>query len=124
MQGLDLAWFTRDDVLIITSDAQGCELPDTRVYPIAGLGTPGKPAPYRQLTEEYDIVVEQLTSLVAPTTWGDVGGVGAVRVVPNAVARSSRKCAKCMSRLKTFSPHCEKYQACKMPRIPRPNARE
>jgi len=86
LHDLELTWVVSDGVLLFTTRAQAEVMPETRVYPIAGLGTPGRPAPHRQQTEEYDQVLERLTGLVEQTAWAEVGGIGSARIVPQAGA--------------------------------------
>jgi hypothetical protein len=80
LRDLELTWVVRNDVLIITTRS-ACEcINETRVYPIARLGTPGRPAPHQPTMERYDKLLELVHRIVTQ----DVEG--SATVVPNAGA--------------------------------------
>jgi hypothetical protein len=71
--------FVVGDELLITSVDRADQLMDARVYAVSELATvPGYSAP------DYDTLVEVIVSTIKPSSWDDVGGPGAVAVLPSA----------------------------------------
>lgn len=65
---IDLAFLIRDEVLLITSQEVADAELVTRTYPVADL-TPGN---------DYDSLIEVITTTVLPQSWDEVGGPGAI----------------------------------------------
>ncbi|MBI1899962.1 MAG: hypothetical protein HYS13_02455 [Planctomycetia bacterium] len=67
----ELAWAVENEALVITSQTVAeCKL-FARVYPVADLlGKDG---------DDYDSLIESVTSAIAPASWDEAGGPGAIR---------------------------------------------
>ncbi|HEX3655493.1 MAG TPA: hypothetical protein VHV55_06800 [Pirellulales bacterium] len=80
LRDLELAYVIRDDVLLITTQSNAETILMTRVYQVADLlGTPDDEI---LRLNPADDLIELLTTIVAPTTWSDVGGAGAISYLP------------------------------------------
>jgi len=62
---LDLAWIIRDDVLVITTRMVMGEFLTTRVYKPRG-------------SVNFNVLVRDITSKIAPSSWVDAGGLGSI----------------------------------------------
>jgi len=76
LRPLDLTWIIADEVLLITTADEANNRLVTEVYEVGDLVT------FRdeknEVCEDYDTLVDTITSTVQPTTWEDVGGPGAI----------------------------------------------
>ncbi len=72
---LDLTWIVKNEaVLVTTPEKAGNEL-ITKVYPVYDLVTAGQ---INYKFSGYQPLIELITSTIAPTTWDEVGGPGAI----------------------------------------------
>ena len=78
----DLNWIIDHDSLFVTSDAKAKERVETRIYPVRDL-VEGAIDPNG---DDYDSLIDLLTSTIAPTTWTDSGGTGVLSPFPNSKA--------------------------------------
>ena len=78
----DLNWIIHHDSLFITSDAKAKEHVETRIYPVRDLVEGG----IDPNQDDYDSLIDLLTSTMAPTTWTDSGGSGTLSPFPNSKA--------------------------------------
>jgi hypothetical protein len=76
LRPLNLKWTIQDDVLLITTPEEEESKLITKVYDVADLvvcrDCKGKD------WDDYDSLIDMLTSTVMPTTWDDVGGSGSI----------------------------------------------
>jgi hypothetical protein len=79
----ELNWIIHADSLLITSDAKAKEHVETRIYPVHDLVEGGSEMGEG---EDYDSLLDLLTSTIAPTTWTDSGGTGSLSPFPNSKA--------------------------------------
>lgn len=81
LRELDLTFMLRGPVLVITTPEEAENHLDTHVYPVHDLISWG---PYKGNPNfaDYDTLIENITSVVAPDTWDDVGGAGAIEACP------------------------------------------
>ncbi len=70
----DLAFVIQDEVLLITSGEVADARLFTRTYPVGDL----------VVDDDYDGLIEAITSTVAPQTWDEVGGPGSLSTVKSA----------------------------------------
>lgn len=86
LKDLELTYVVRDEVLSITTPEDAESQLDTRVYPVLDLVTQG--TRNRKAGEEldYDSLIEVIIAIVAPHSWDDVGGPGAIDQFDNAGA--------------------------------------
>jgi hypothetical protein len=97
----DLAWICREEeVIFVTTAAKAETLMEVHVYPVGDLviredrqWPRGRHVPKTPVMDggvgpngEVDVLIEMITSTVAPTTWAEVGGRGSIRFLPNALA--------------------------------------
>jgi hypothetical protein len=78
---LDLNYVVRNEVLFITSRTEAENLLEFKIYPVRDLVTYNsdfRPAARhgKDFQEDYQDLSELITSTIAPTTWGEVGGPG------------------------------------------------
>jgi hypothetical protein len=79
----ELNWIIQHDSLFITSDAKAKERVETRIYPVRDL-VEGRSE--MGDGDDYDSLLDLLTSTIAPTTWTDSGGTGSLSPFPNSKA--------------------------------------
>lgn len=90
---LDLTYVARDGYLFITSKTEAESMLKIKTYPVRDLVTLDSEfrppvSPSRPAGEDYQSLIELITSTVSPTTWDDVGGPGSIRAFGNAHAIS------------------------------------
>ncbi|HEX3659432.1 MAG TPA: hypothetical protein VHV55_26830 [Pirellulales bacterium] len=74
----ELTWLYSDDVVVITSVSNAYTVLEARVFGIADLVSPRFVA---AIADSNDVIV-LITSIIAPTTWSEVGGAGAIKYEP------------------------------------------
>ena len=84
LPNLNLTWLIQDEALVITTPDHAQSRLNTRIYPVADLVFP--PGSRSVIDADYDTLIEIITSTIAPDTWEDVGGPGAIEPDPNTVA--------------------------------------
>lgn len=77
---LELTYLVRNEVLSITTEAKAETIMLTRIYPVRDIAE-------QQATDDSaggatDLLIEIIRSIVAPSTWTDVGGPGAIKFIP------------------------------------------
>jgi hypothetical protein len=76
LRDLDLTYVIEDEVLLITTRELAERQLTTKVYPVADLvecrNSKGQPR------DDYDTLIEVITSIIQPTTWDAVGGAGSI----------------------------------------------
>jgi len=77
LRELDLVFIVRDNVILITTpdDANSPENLETRVYPARDLLTAN------DYGSDADPVIEMVTTILAPSSWDEVGGPGSIDYV-------------------------------------------
>ncbi len=76
---LDLTYVVRDEVLKITTPEEAENELDTRLYDVADLAYEGKPPVLeRESKSRFTMVLDMISSTIAPDTWGEVGGAGSM----------------------------------------------
>ena len=81
---VELSFYIRSDMLILTTPEETENHLDTVVYPVADLVATlaeDKSGQHREYLD-YDTLIETITSVVAPDTWDEVGGAGAIESFP------------------------------------------
>lgn len=73
---LKLTYVVRDEVLLITSKAVAEHLLSTKTYPVADLVAREDGA---ALGDDYQSLIELITTSAGPTTWDEVGGPGSIQ---------------------------------------------
>src|SRR6185437_1886184 len=81
---MDLTYVIRNEVLMITSKTESENMLVYKVYPVFDLVVRPPDAPQSGAAVDYQSLVEVLTANIAPTTWDEVGGPGAVQPFANA----------------------------------------
>ncbi len=77
LRDLDLKFIVRDEVLLVTTAAQAETIMLIRVYPVGDLIDHGADDAVDAPTPEE--LIETISTTVAPTTWSEVGGAGAIK---------------------------------------------
>lgn len=83
---LDLTYVTRNEVLMITTKTESENMLTCKVYPVFDLVVRPSNAAPRGRAVDYQSLIEGLTSTIAPTSWDEVGGPGAIQEYINAGA--------------------------------------
>ncbi len=88
LKDLKLAWTIRDEVLLITTPEEADSMLETRLYPVLDLVTMTGTTPDKAMRSEqdYDTLIEAITTTIDPDSWDDVGGPGTVVEYPSAGA--------------------------------------
>jgi hypothetical protein len=98
LRPLNLTWTIRDEVLLITSPEEAENLLVTKVYDVADLvvcrDSKG------ELWDDYDSLIDVITSTAMPTTWDAVGG-------PASIAPANFGTAKALAISQTDKVHAE-----------------
>ena len=76
LRPLELTWMIQDEVLVITTPEQADALLETRVYEVADL-VAARDEQLR-LYNDFDQLINTITSTVRPTCWDTVGGPGSI----------------------------------------------
>ncbi len=76
LRPLDLAWTVHDEVLLITTTEAEENMLCTKVYDVSDLVVCRDQ--HDRLWDDYDTLVEAITSTISPITWDCVGGVGSI----------------------------------------------
>jgi len=83
---LDLTFVLRDEVLLITTPEESEMSLETRVYPVGDLVSGVLSSPQHDSVSfqqaDYESLIDGTTATVAPTTWDQVGGPGAIEAAP------------------------------------------
>ncbi|HEV3343023.1 MAG TPA: hypothetical protein VG125_21795 [Pirellulales bacterium] len=83
---LDLTYLVRDEVLLITTKTEAENLLTTKVYPVFDLVVRPPNAPANRPALDFQSLIENITVNIAPTTWDEVGGPGAIQPFTNSAA--------------------------------------
>lgn len=88
LRDLELTWTVKDEVLLITTpeQAQREEFLITKLYDVADLVVVRDEA--GELGDDYDSLIELLTTQVRPNTWDNVGGPASVCPAPFGGAKA------------------------------------
>ncbi len=76
LEPLDLTWTIHDESLLVTTPEKANNELTTRVYPVHDLVSP--PNGSNLYATNGGPLIELITSTIAPTTWDEVGGRGAI----------------------------------------------
>jgi hypothetical protein len=77
----ELTWLYRDGVVVITTVSNAETVHETRVFGIADLVRARPDTAYAD-SSEAEHILDLITGMIAPTTWSEVGGAGAVKYEP------------------------------------------
>jgi hypothetical protein len=83
---LDLTYLIGYEVLVVTSKTEAENMLTTKVYPVFDLVVRPPGAPANRPALDFRSLIEDITSSIAPTTWDEVGGPGAIQGFTNAGA--------------------------------------
>jgi hypothetical protein len=83
---LDLTYLVRDDVLLITTKTEAENLLATQVYPVFDLVVRPTNAPANRSGLDFQSLIDNITTNIAPPTWDEVGGRGSIQPFTNAGA--------------------------------------
>ena len=72
LRPLELTWVARYETILITSVAKAETILEARVYAVRDLVETG-------VGVDFDSLLEVITGTIAPTTWSEVGGAGAIK---------------------------------------------
>lgn len=86
LKDLELTFVVRNEVLSITTPEDAESQLDARVYPVLDLVTQRTRSRKDGAVGDYDLLMAVILSTVAPDSWDDVGGPGAIDVLENAGA--------------------------------------
>jgi hypothetical protein len=76
LRGHDLTYAIQDEVLLITTPEEAETRLTTRVYPVGDLLVPQCKS--AQFSGGGDMLIDVITTTLAPATWGEVGGAGSI----------------------------------------------
>jgi len=104
LDGLDLSWTVRHEVLLITSKERAETTLAAKVYPVKDLLVGGtdedKDDDEGREHYDYDRLIDVITSTVAPATWDEVGG-------PGSIAAGSFNSAEVLVVSQTYQVHAQ-----------------
>lgn len=80
LRPLELTWTIYDDVLLITTQSEAENLLVVKVYDVENLIGRRDSRYYG----DYQALIELITTTLAPTSWDEVGGPGAIQEYPHA----------------------------------------
>jgi hypothetical protein len=83
---LDLTYLLRNEVLLITSKTEAENMLTTKVYPVFDLVIRPPHAPANRTGLDFESLINNITTNIAPTTWDEVGGPGAIQSFTNSAA--------------------------------------
>jgi hypothetical protein len=83
---LDLTYLIRDEVLIITSKTEAENTLSIKVYPVFDLIVRPADAPTDRPALDFQSLIENVRNNIAPKTWDEVGGPGAIQPFTNSGA--------------------------------------
>lgn len=83
---LELTFAIRHNVILITTPEDAESELTTKVYPVRDLVAYSTDAGKHGYGEDYDSLIELITTTLAPQSWDEVGGPGAIAEYPNASA--------------------------------------
>ncbi len=90
LEPLELSFYVRSEVVIVTTPEKVEDHLDTVVYPVGDLVAVSSGAAIsagrffsRSIDHDYDTLVEVITSSIEPDTWDEVGGAGAIEPYPH-----------------------------------------
>jgi hypothetical protein len=75
---LDLTYLVRHEVLIITTKTEAENMLAIKVYPVFDLVARPPNAPATLPSLDFQSLIDNITTNIAPTTWDEVGGPGAI----------------------------------------------
>jgi hypothetical protein len=81
---LELTFTVRNHVILITTPEDAESELITRVYPVRDLVAYSTDAEKSGYGEDYDSLIELITTTIAPQSWDEVGGPGAISEFANA----------------------------------------
>jgi hypothetical protein len=79
----ELNWIIQDDVLVITTGAKAKEHIETHIYPVRDLV---EVYDEQGVAEDYNSLIDVITSTISPPSWTDAGGTGSVAAFSNSRA--------------------------------------
>lgn len=86
LKQLELTFVLRDEVLLITTPEEGEMSLQTRIYPVgdlvSGVLSPPRHDSVNFQQANYDALINLTEATVAPSTWSEVGGPGAMEAAP------------------------------------------
>jgi len=84
LQNLELTYTIRSEVLLITTPEDEESQLEMRVYPVLDLVTERKAGSNAYVGNDFDSLIELITSTIKQNSWDDVGGPGAIDSSDNA----------------------------------------
>jgi hypothetical protein len=82
----DLTYVIRHEVLLITTKTEAEHLLDIKVYPVFDLVVRPPNATANHPGLDFQMLIENITANIAPTSWDEVGGPGAIQSFTNSAA--------------------------------------
>ncbi|HET6881974.1 MAG TPA: hypothetical protein VFI31_17540 [Pirellulales bacterium] len=86
LEELDLTYLVRNEVLFITSKTDAESMLTIKVYPVFDLVLRPANAPPGRPGLGFASLIDDIQTNIAPTTWDDVGGPGAIKSFTNSAA--------------------------------------
>lgn len=78
LRDLELTYVIDDEVLLITTPDEAETRLTTKFYPVADLVDRDPETAYSPASADFDPLIELITAIIAPESWEDAGGAGAV----------------------------------------------
>ncbi|MCH8043335.1 MAG: hypothetical protein IID44_06410 [Planctomycetes bacterium] len=86
LRDLELTYVIDDEVLLITTPEEAETRSTTKFYPVADLVDSDPETAYSPDSADFDPLIELITAIIAPDSWEDAGGGGAVSAFAKAGA--------------------------------------
>jgi hypothetical protein len=74
LKELDLTWYIREGVMMITTPEESQFVLETRLYAVSDLVSATDRLTGETMPPDFDTLADLITSTIAPTTWANVGG--------------------------------------------------
>ncbi len=132
-----LAWFYRDEAIVITTDAVAWTALETRIYPVGDLirntdrevlvlnCTMQPPRDRRPTpTADVDSLIETITTTVAPNNWSEVGGTASIQFVPFALSIVVTQRRECHEEIEALLANLREARKTQLGSLPQPDPSE
>jgi hypothetical protein len=83
---LELSFTIRHNLIVVRTPEDAESTLTTRIYPVRDLVAYSTAADKHGYEEDYDSLIELITTTIAPQSWDEVGGPGAIMEFPNSSA--------------------------------------
>jgi hypothetical protein len=132
----DLAWFYRDEAIVVTTDAIAWTALETRIYPVGDLVAREDGVPphvreirpngpggqvYSEPNTAVDELIDAITATITPSHWSEAGGTASIKFVPAALALTISQRREALEEIEALLAQLRKVRQSQQAMIPQPN---